>query len=55
MVLIVFCLFLILCLFILANSRDKDLTSIYSREGFENNLYSSKLPWSAKVKPPLGG
>lgn len=43
MVFVTFCVFLILCLFILANSKDKDITSIYSREGFTNNLYSSKL------------
>ena len=43
MVLIVFIAFLILCLFVLANSKDKDITSIYSREGFTNDLYSSKL------------
>jgi hypothetical protein len=41
--LIVFSVFLLLCIFVLANSKDKNITSIYSREGFFSYEKSQRL------------
>jgi hypothetical protein len=41
--LIVFSVFLLLCIFVLANSKDKNITSIYSREGFFSSEKGQRL------------